>query len=129
MFDVPGRFNMPIPRIRAQAQVIRTTLHASIDDDAAGAVELKRRILIFDENGFATVRRQQITRFAQDVRHPTWLAFMKFDQENVVWTPLPVERDECDRAVIRPFGTDAAVALVLKVGFLCLQGAENAERL
>src|SRR6266550_4149318 len=100
-------------------------MHLSIDDDAAGAVELERRIL--DENDFAIVRRQQIMRFAQDVRHPTWLAFMKFDQENVVRTPLPVERDECDRAVIRPFGTDAAVALVLKVGLLCLQCAENTE--
>src|SRR5206468_10380995 len=118
---------MPIPRIRAQAQVIRTTLHASIDVDAAGAVELERRIL--DENGFAIVRRQQIMGFAQDVRHPTWLAIMKFDQENVSRTPLPVECDERDRAVIRPFGTDAAVALVLKVGFLCLQCAENSERL
>ena len=127
MFDVPSRFNMPIPRIRAQAQVIRTTLHASIDDDAAGAVELKRRILIFDENGFATVRRQQITRFAQKVRHPAWLAIMKFDQENVSRTPLPVERDKCDRAVIRPFGTNAAMALVLKVGLLCLQCTENTE--
>src|SRR6266487_5784931 len=54
---------------------------------------------------------------------------MKFDQENVSRTPLPVESDECDRAVIRPFGTDAAMALVLKVGFLCLQCAENTERL
>src|SRR5437660_9876499 len=115
MFDLPGRFNMPIPRIRAQAQVIRTTLHASIDDDAAGAVELKRRILIFDENGFATVRRQQITRFAQDVRHPTWLAFMKFDQENVVWTPHHVERDEFDRYVKRPYCIEATCNLVLEV--------------